>query len=51
MTNFLDDDQVHVDVAVATERHTEASTSVSSGRTWPFYLNEYQWLVILIMST
>ena len=24
--NFLDDDQVHVDAAVAIERHTEASS-------------------------
>lgn len=28
--NFLDDDQVHVDAAVARERHAEASTLVSS---------------------
>lgn len=29
-TDFLDDDQVHVDTAVAIERHAEASTSISS---------------------
>lgn len=28
--NFLDDDQVHIDAAVAIERHAEASTLVSS---------------------
>lgn len=28
--NFLDDDQVHTDAAVAIERHAEASTLLSS---------------------
>lgn len=28
--NFLDDDQVHIDAAVAIERHAEASILVSS---------------------